>query len=167
MPGPEPSREARRSAGFAAFTVGAAGRLLHTATLLTAEPPDANPAARRLLRLALARTYADWHRLRDDDPYDHARRCLADRFATGLWLRHGVPLRARPPAHGPLAALPPRQRLILVLRLYEGVPADQTAALLGLPLDRVHTLCERAVTAVLHPEPAPVPRGARPRAATP
>ncbi|CAM5405936.1 RNA polymerase subunit sigma-70 OS=Streptomyces rimosus subsp. rimosus (strain ATCC / DSM 40260/ JCM 4667 / NRRL 2234) OX=1265868 GN=SRIM_026140 PE=4 SV=1 [Streptomyces rimosus subsp. rimosus] len=34
---------------------------------------------------------------------------------------------------------------MLVLRLYEGVAEEQTAAQLGLPAERVHTLCLRAV----------------------
>ncbi len=115
------------------------GRLLHAAMLLTAEAPDANPRARRLLTLALAHTYARWDRLRGEDPYDCARQYLATRFARTTWHRYGVFGRARPDPGSPLAALTPRERLVLVLRLYEGVAEEQTAALLGLPAERVHT----------------------------
>ncbi|MDT0434374.1 MULTISPECIES: sigma factor-like helix-turn-helix DNA-binding protein [Streptomyces] len=151
--------DARRTREFEAFVAGAAGRLLQTATLLTAEPPDGNPRARRLLTLALAHTYAYWDRARGEDPYDRARRYLADRFARGAWHQYGgvVPFRTRPA--GPLALLTPQERLVLVLRLYEGVAEQQTAALLGLPLERVRTVCDRATATLLHPP------GERPRTA--
>lgn len=150
------ARNARRAREFEAFVAGAAGRLLHTATLLTAEAPDANPRARRLLARALAHTYARWDRLRGEDPYDCARQYLAARFARATWHRYGAFGRARPDPRSPLAALAPQERLILVLRLYEGVAEQQTAALLGLPAERVHTVCDRATATLLHPaRPAP------------
>lgn len=119
---------------------GTAGRLLRSATLLTGEPADAPaPAAERLLTAALARTYADWDRLRDGDPYDHARQELAALFARTAW-RH------RRPRGGLLDRLTPRARLVLVLRLYEGYAEEQTAAQLGLPAERVRAVCLRAVS---------------------
>ncbi|MFJ8197636.1 sigma factor-like helix-turn-helix DNA-binding protein [Streptomyces sp. NPDC096152] len=142
------SHGARRARECEAFVAGAAGRLLHTATLLTAEPPDDNPRARRLLTLALAHTFACWDRLRGEDPYDRARQYLATRFAREAWLRHGRLGRARPRPTGLLAALTPQERLILVLRLYEGVAEEQAAALLGLPTERVRAICDRAITAL-------------------
>ncbi|OIJ65124.1 sigma factor-like helix-turn-helix DNA-binding protein [Streptomyces mangrovisoli] len=157
------SRRARRAKEFEAFVAGAAGRLLHAATLLTAEAPDDNPRARRLLALALAHTYAGWDRLRGEDPYDRARQYLAARFAHGAWRPHGFGRSARR-APGALAALGPQERLVLVLRLYEGVAEEQVAALLGLPTERVHTVCDRATATLLHPPrgPAPAPvRGAK------
>ncbi|MFI5854581.1 sigma factor-like helix-turn-helix DNA-binding protein [Streptomyces parvulus] len=150
------SHGARRDREFEAFVAGAAGRLLHAATLLTAEAPDANPRARRLLSLSLAHTYAGWDRLHGEDPYDRARQYLAARFARGAWHRYGGPVRHRRPAPGPLAALTPQERLILVLRLYEGVAEEQAAALLGLPVERVRTICDRATAALLRPPAAPV-----------
>ncbi|MEV6112101.1 RNA polymerase subunit sigma-70 [Streptomyces sp. NPDC052109] len=154
------SRGARRAREFEAFVAGAAGRLLHAATLLTAEAPDANPRARRLLTLALAHTYARWDRLHGEDPYDCARQYLATRFARATWHRYGVFGRARSHPRGPLAALAPQERLILVLRLYEGVAEEQAAALLGLPTDRIHTVCDRATATLLHPTSHPAPRTA-------
>ncbi|MFJ3333874.1 sigma factor-like helix-turn-helix DNA-binding protein [Streptomyces sp. NPDC086766] len=142
------SHGARRARECEAFVAGAAGRLLHTATLLTAEPPDDNPRARRLLTLALAHTYAGWDRLHGEDPYDRARQYLATRFAREAWLRHGALGRASHRPTGLLAALTPQERLILVLRLYEGVAEEQAAALLGLPTDRVRAICDRAITAL-------------------
>lgn len=151
------SQGTRRARDFEAFVAGAAGRLLHAATLLTAEAPDDNPRARRLLTLALAQTYASWDRLRGDDPYDRARQHLATRFARGAWHQYGVLGRHRTESAGLLAGLSPQERLILVLRLYEGVAEEQTAALLGLPTERVHTICARAMATLLHPRPGPAP----------
>ncbi|MFD5649958.1 sigma factor-like helix-turn-helix DNA-binding protein [Streptomyces sp. NPDC127039] len=149
------SRNARRAREFETFVAGAAGRLLHAATLLTAEAPDANPRARRLLALSLAHTYADWDRLHGEDPYDRARQHLATRFAREAWHRYGALGRTRRHPAGPLGGLAPQERLLLVLRLYEGVAEEQTAALLGLPVERVRTICDRATAALLRPPPAP------------
>ncbi|WP_308013186.1 sigma factor-like helix-turn-helix DNA-binding protein [Streptomyces beigongshangae] len=149
------SRNARRAREFEAFVAGAGGRLMHTATLLTAEPPDGNPRARRLLTAALARTYATWDRLHGEDPYDRTRQYLAVRFARGAWHRHGGPGRTHPRGRSvpgnALHCLTPRERLILVLRMYEGVAEEQTAALLGLPTERVRVICARAMATLLHP----------------
>ncbi|MFF7448714.1 MULTISPECIES: sigma factor-like helix-turn-helix DNA-binding protein [unclassified Streptomyces] len=157
------SQDARRAREFEAFVAGAGGRLLHTATLLTAEAPHDNPRARRLLTLALAHTYAYWERLRGEDPYDRARQYLASRFARGAWHQYGGLGGARPHPASPLAALAPQERLVLVLRLYEGVAEEQTAALLGLATERVRTICDRATATLLHPPrgPAPAVRGAK------
>ncbi|MEU6861729.1 sigma factor-like helix-turn-helix DNA-binding protein [Streptomyces sp. NPDC046876] len=141
-------------AEFEAFVAGAAGRLLHVAVLLTAEDgpragsgagagarPGADcPAARRLLAGALARTYADWRRLRGDDPYDHTRQELCAAFARTGWRHHG--------GRGILAPLGPLERLVLVLCVYEGVAEEVAAAQLGLPVERVRQLCARAVDAM-------------------
>ncbi|MFH9731329.1 sigma factor-like helix-turn-helix DNA-binding protein [Streptomyces sp. NPDC017260] len=154
------SHSARRAREFETFVAGAAGRLLHAATLLTAEPPGANPSARRLLALSLAHTYAYWDRLHGEDPYDRAREYLATRFAREAWHRYGGGLsRARRRAVGPLGGLAPQERLVLVLRMYEGVAEEQAAALLGLPVERVRTICDRATATLLHPpaEPARPP----------
>ncbi|MFI1730397.1 sigma factor-like helix-turn-helix DNA-binding protein [Streptomyces acidicola] len=148
------SQGARRAREFEAFVAGAAGRLLHAATLLTAEPPTDNPRARRLLTLALAHTYASWDRLRGEDPYDRTRQQLAVRFARGAWPQYG---RFRPAPASVLAGLSPQERLIVVLRLYEGVAEEQTAALLGLPVERVRTICARAMATLLHPPRRPAP----------
>jgi hypothetical protein len=136
--------DTRRDAEFAAFTAGAAGRLLHSATLLTGNPAEAE----RLLTAALARTYADWFRLRSEDPYDQARCELVRRFAYRPWWRH--------PRGGPLDRLSSRERLIVTMRFFEGVAEEQTAAQLGLPADRVRAICARA-TAALRSRPYDTP----------
>ncbi|MFI6939552.1 sigma factor-like helix-turn-helix DNA-binding protein [Streptomyces sp. NPDC050418] len=132
----------RRAREFESFVAGAAGRLLHAATLLTAEPADANPRAQRLLTSALSRTYAAWDRLHGEDPYTYARQQLAYRFLMMSW-------RLRENRGGVLGELSPQERLVLVLRVYEAVAEEQTAALLGVPVERVRTLCFRAMSIVL------------------
>lgn len=145
--------EIRRDAEFAAFTAGAAGRLLHTATLLTGDREQAE----RLLTATLARTYADWLRLRADDPYDQARAELVRRFACRPWWRR--------PRGGVLARLTAQERLVVTMRYFEGVAEEQTAAQLGLPTDRVRAIGARA-TATLRSRRYD-PAGPAPRAADP
>ncbi|MFJ4844252.1 MULTISPECIES: RNA polymerase [unclassified Streptomyces] len=140
--------ERLRDAEFAAFAAGAAGRLLHAATLLTGDREE----AAELLCAALSRTYADWFRLRGEDPYVHTRGEIVRRFA----LRP----RWRRPRGGLLVPLTVHERLVVVLRLYEGIAEEQTAAQLGMPVDRVRAVCLRATTALHGPRPAaePAPR---------
>ncbi len=117
-----------RARAFVSFAAGAGGRLLHLAALLTGEPPGSAPYARRLLTAALSRTYADWDALRGDDPYDRTRQDLVARYARAAWHRRlGSAGRTRDP--GPLGPLTPHERVAVVLRLYEGVPEEQAAAL--------------------------------------
>ncbi|MBT2386959.1 sigma factor-like helix-turn-helix DNA-binding protein [Streptomyces sp. ISL-11] len=159
------ARERRRAQEFEAFVGGAGGRLLRAAVLLTGETgapdgpdrageqpsrggePGGHEAAERLLTAALAGTYAAWDRLRGEDPYERTRRELVARFARSA--RHH-----RRPRGGVLARLTPRERLVLVLRLHEGIAEEQTAASLGLPVERVRTICTRAV-ATLRARPGP------------
>jgi hypothetical protein len=140
--------ETRRDTEFAAFTAGAAGRLLHTATLLTGDPAQAE----KLLTATLARTYADWLRMRAEDPYDQARAELIRRFACRPWWRR--------PRGGVLDRLTPQERLVVTMRYFEGVAEEQTAAQLGLATDRVRAIGARA-TAILRSRP---PAGPAPRA---
>ncbi|WP_037729297.1 sigma factor-like helix-turn-helix DNA-binding protein [Streptomyces scopuliridis] len=142
----------RRAREFEAFAAGAAGRLLHAAVLLTGEPPDATPRAQRLLIAALSRTYAEWDRLSGadgEDPYDRARRELVLRFAREAAWRD--PVRRGGRAAGVLGGLGPQERIVLVLRLYEGLAEEQTAALIGLTEERVRVVCARAVAAMREP----------------
>ncbi|MGW7434764.1 sigma factor-like helix-turn-helix DNA-binding protein [Streptomyces sp. NPDC054849] len=135
-------QQAGSYAEFEAFVAGAAGRLLRVAVLLTGEPDG----ARRLLAGALARTYANWRRLRGDDPYDFTRQELCAAFARTGWRHQG--------STGLLGRLTPLERLVLVLRLYEGVAEEVTAAQLGLPVERVRVLCNRAVAVLRSQEAA-------------
>ncbi|MFI0784612.1 sigma factor-like helix-turn-helix DNA-binding protein [Streptomyces lydicus] len=146
-----PARQRRQDREFESFVAGTAGRLLHAAALLTGEPASRPaPAAEELLTYALARTYAVWHRLRGEDPYARVREEMAARFAR-------TARRHRGPRGGLTGPLSPQERLVLVLRLHEGEAEEQTAAQLGLPAERVHALCLRALAELRshHPEPAP------------
>jgi DNA-directed RNA polymerase specialized sigma24 family protein len=145
----EVGTDPRRAREFEAFVAGAGGRLLHAATLLTAEPDGAAPLAEELLVDALARTYAAWDRLRGEDPYAHTRDELAGRYARSA-------RRYRRPRGGLLERLSPQERLVLMMRLYEGVDEEQAAATLGLPLERVRALCSRAAATLLS-RPSRVP----------
>lgn len=133
--------DSRRDAEFAAFVAGAGGRLLHSATLLTGDPA----AAERLLTTVLAHVYADWFRMRAEDPYDQARGELVRRFHHRPWWRR--------PHGGTLDRLSGQERLVITMRFFEGVAEEQTAAQLGLPADRVRAICARA-TATLRSRPA-------------
>jgi len=138
-------QERRRAREFKAFVAGAAGRLLRAAALLTAERPGSAPEAERLLIAALAHTYADWARLRGvrgEDPYEHTLQELTARFAQTRW-------RYRRSRGGLLGALPPQERLVLVLRMYEGAADEQAAAWLELTVERVRTLCTRGMAELL------------------
>ena len=120
-----------------AFTGGAAGRLMHVAMLLTG---DDRKAAEELLCRALSRTYLNWLRLRGEDPYAYTRQELASAYLR----RAGTRWLHREPKDGRLSRLTPQERLILVLRLYEGVAEEQVAAMLGLVPDRIRAICTRA-----------------------
>ncbi|WP_328468512.1 sigma factor-like helix-turn-helix DNA-binding protein [Streptomyces sp. NBC_00448] len=159
-PGRTPGRQRRAAAGtrrdaeFAAFVAGAGGRLLHSALLLTGDRADAE----RLLTDALARLYADWQHLLDgDDPYDRARSELFVRYAYRPWRR----LRG-----GALDGLSARERLIITMRYFEGIGEEQTAALLGMGVERVGEIAAHS-GARLRSRPARVgPRAARSRTAS-
>ncbi|GFH35932.1 sigma factor-like helix-turn-helix DNA-binding protein [Streptomyces pacificus] len=159
----QPRLAGRRAREFEAFVAGAGGRLLHIAALLTAEPSGRCPRAQRLLVGALARLYAQWDRLRDEDPYDRARQDLVIRFARGAWRphrRHRTRTAGATGAagHGVLAGLGPRERLVVVLALHEDLPEEQTAALLGLTKERVRALGARAVSLLRGTRPPRPPR---------
>lgn len=144
------AQERRRTKEFSAFTAGAAGRLLHVAMLLTC---DDEGSAERLLCGALSRTYADWFRMRGEDPYAYTRQELVTRFSrrsTTRWLH-------RWPKDGRLSRLNTQERLVIVLRLYEGVDDEQIGAVLGLPPDRIRAICARA-SGIMRSEPVEVPR---------
>ncbi|WP_327704627.1 RNA polymerase subunit sigma-70 [Streptomyces decoyicus] len=160
-----PAQERRHAREFALFVAGAAGRLLHTATLLTGEPASRPaPAAEELLTCALSRTYAVWDQLRGDDPYERTRREMTA-LPQALKEQGGAPIahtawRHRRPRGGLLDRLSPQERLVLVLRLYEGVAEEQTAAQLGLPAERVHALCLHAIAEMRSRRPGPEPAAA-------
>ncbi|MFJ7075437.1 sigma factor-like helix-turn-helix DNA-binding protein [Streptomyces sp. NPDC098781] len=101
---------------FAAYARANWPRLVVTARLLTDDPG----AARELVRTTLVRMCARWRRVPRDDVDFHVRRALVR--------GHLRPLRGRRAA---------RTRVVLVLRIWEGLGDAETAQLLGCSVGAV------------------------------
>jgi len=121
--------------------------------------------AEDLAQTALASAYASWWRVRRaEDPDAYVRRILIN-ASKSRWRRgrvaeqHGEPPAEVPdPAADPaaaigersvlltaLAALPPRQRAVVVLRYWEDLSDAQAAALLGCSASTVRSQAARAL----------------------
>jgi RNA polymerase sigma-70 factor (sigma-E family) len=147
---------------FEEFVAAASGRLFTMARLLTG---GNRPEAEDLLQGAFERAYRHWGRIsRRGDPERYVRQILvnasADRWR---WLRRHpeAPLSAEPPGQAradqstavadrdlllrALAALPPRQRAVLVLRYFEDLTEAQTAAVMGCTVGTVKSQAARAL----------------------
>ncbi|MFJ2113643.1 hypothetical protein ACIOEX_17445, partial [Streptomyces sp. NPDC087850] len=77
---------------------------------------------------------------------DRARRELTLGFAEDAW-------RVGRWSAGVLGGLGARERVVRMLRLYEGLPEEQTASPLGLPEDLVRTLYARATASLRRTRP--------------
>ncbi|HEY2443912.1 MAG TPA: SigE family RNA polymerase sigma factor [Streptosporangiaceae bacterium] len=147
---------------FEEFVAGSSSHLLGLARLLT----DGHRAeAEDLLQGALERAYRHWRRIsRREDPERYVRQILVN-ASVDRWRR----LRRRPegpmwfPGGDPpvadrsaevadrdlllrgLAALPVRQRAVLVLRYFEDLSEAQTAAMLGCSVGTVKSQAARAL----------------------
>ncbi|MGW3606555.1 SigE family RNA polymerase sigma factor [Micromonospora sp. NPDC005161] len=148
---------ARGDAEFVEFARAASARLVHAAFLLTGDHHAAEDAA----QTSLARTYASWSRIRDDDAYGYARRILVNHLVDG-WRR---PIREYPTEEVPeqrradvadevatrrwltaiLGALSPRERAIVVLRYYFDLPEAQVARELTISVGTVKSTSSRAL----------------------
>lgn len=130
-------------------------RHLRLALLLT----DDRLRAEELLQDSLVRVYERWHRLsHETDAHAYLRRAVVNGHIS-WWQRHrrerlvaDVPDRAAPAGFdadaelkGALLALPPRQRAVVVLRLYEDLSERQTAAVLGCSVGTVKSQLARAL----------------------
>jgi RNA polymerase sigma-70 factor (sigma-E family) len=121
--------------------------------------------AEDLAQTALASAYASWWRVRRaDDPDAYVRRILIN-ASKSRWRRSSVaeqfagpPDEVPDPAADPaaaigersallvaLAALPPRQRAVVVLRYWEDLSDAQAAALLGCSASTVRSQAARAL----------------------
>ena len=145
---------ARDEDAFEAFVAARSGDLLRTAVLLTRDRGHAED----LLQTALVKTYRRWNRI-DGDPYPYVRRVLVTSAASWRRLR-SVQEIVSLPAHewatpdatedvaerermaDALATLPPRMRVVLVLRYTEDLSEADTAELLGCS---VHTVRSQTV----------------------
>lgn len=131
-------------ADFDAFVRQSTPQLLRLAFRLTGQ----REAAEDLLQLAYVRVAGRWSRARDS-PFAYTRQVLVN-LSTDRWRQRsrrpeevnleGVPaiaaaavadLGERDELLRALRALPPRQRTVLVLRYWEDLSVEQTAALLG------------------------------------
>ncbi|WP_146925089.1 SigE family RNA polymerase sigma factor [Cellulomonas xylanilytica] len=144
---------------FTAFMQAHSATLLKTAWLLVG---DAH-RAEELVQSALVRTYASWSRARADDPLAYTRRVLVN-LRTDTWRRRRREVLSAPEhlpegsssgALGPsddrdqlvraLALLSPRQRRIVVLRHFLGLPEAEVAAELGVSVGTVKSTASRSL----------------------
>jgi RNA polymerase sigma-70 factor (sigma-E family) len=132
------------------------GDLLRIAYLLTGSVHDAED----LVQSALLQVMGRWRRV--DDPFAYLRRTMANQHIS-LWRR----VRSRelvgvdPPERkgddvagrvvwqrtlvDALRELPPRTRVVVVLRYLDGIPEAEVAALLGWPVGTVKSHASRGL----------------------
>ena len=149
-------------ASFEEFVAGSSGRLFTMARLLTG---GHRAEAEDLLQGAFERAYRRWGRIsRRADPERYVRQILVnasvDRWR---WLRRHPETALVAAGAGPgaadatavvadrdlllrgLAALPPRQRAVLVLRYFEDLSEAQTAAMLRCSVGTVKSQTARGL----------------------
>ena len=157
---------------FEDFVRARSDSLLRTALLLTGQR---RAEAEDLLQLALERAYRHWPKIcGSEGPERYVRRILAS-ASTDRWRRLARrPEHAMPAGGGPvvpdrtgeiadrayllraLAALPPRQRAVLVLRYFDDLSEVETADMLGCSLGTVKSQAARGL-ARLRAAAGPVP----------
>ena len=160
---------------FEEFVYARSGSLLRTALLLTGQ----NQAeAEDLLQLALERAYRHWPRVcRSGEPERYVRGILANASAD-RWRRlarraerplpatgedpalpdHSVAVADRDYLLRALAALPPRQRAVLVLRYFDDLSEAETAHMLGCSLGTVKSQAARGLARLRGPAGPPARR---------
>lgn len=132
---------------FEEFVAARRSALLRTAYLLTGSHADAED----LVQGALIKTVPHWKRIADR-PEPYVRQVLAresvSRWRRRRWRETATAELPEPAATGPdldqretmrkaLAALPPRQRAVIVLRYYEDLTEKDTASVLGIAVGTV------------------------------
>jgi len=147
---------------FEEFVQGSSPRLFRTALLLTGQD---RAAAEDLLQVALERAYRHWARIcRSEEPERYVRRILAN-ASHDRWRRAsrrpervipGVDVAAVADDHAgavadrdflmrALAALPNRQRTVLVLRYYSDLSELEIADVLGCSVGTVKSQVSRGL----------------------
>ncbi|GAA1584812.1 SigE family RNA polymerase sigma factor [Actinomadura kijaniata] len=144
--------------GFTDYVEKHSGRLLRSAYLLTQD----RARAEDLVQTALAKAWVSWGRV-SDDPTPYVYRILTNTHAS-WWRRRWrgeVPTEWLPEPAGPdltaalddrdvmwtaLARLSARQRAVVVLHYFEGLPLTQVAQILGCSGSSVKTQLHRALT---------------------
>ena len=149
---------------FAEFARGAAPRLLKAAWLICGDPHQAED----LVQAAMVKVYLKWSRLRDGSPLAYARRCLLTTHIDTHRRTGRETAVAETPDIGSwdrswddtdevvrlLAELPLRERQVVVMRHYAGLPEAQVAELLGISVGTVKSSASRGLARlrqVLHP----------------
>ena len=145
---------------FRTCVVARSAALLRTAYLLTGSRADAED----LLQTALAKTFLSWDRIRDREAVDGYVRRVMVNTQTSWWRRRKVdehPTGELPERGGgrddtadldlhdalwtALAALPKRQRAMVVLRYYEDLSEAETASVMGVSVGTVKSTTSRAL----------------------
>ena len=153
-----PAVQTPEEADFEAFVIERAHALLRTAYVLTGD----RHAAEDLVQTALAKAFARWRRIDEPEPY--LRKMIYNDFVSGWRSRRSrteVTV-AQPPAYvsdwhvesravlrlmmrDALHTLPPRQRAVLILRYYEDLSVEETAAALSCSRGTVASQASRAL----------------------
>jgi RNA polymerase sigma-70 factor (sigma-E family) len=147
--------------GFGDFVAGALPALLRFGHVLTGSPQEAED----LVQEALARCLRRWRSVVADDPIAYVRRVMVNTYVSG-WRRWGARVRLgevpdavaedralrrweeRDAVRLALAALPKRQRAVLVLRYLDDLPDTSIAALLGCRPGTVRSQASRGLAAL-------------------
>jgi RNA polymerase sigma-70 factor (sigma-E family) len=154
-----------------AFVESAWQRHLRLALLLTGD----RLRAEELLQDALVKMYERWRRLhRSPDLHAYLRRVLVNNNVSAWRLRRReapvadlpdvaapTPFDADPDIRAALRSLPPRQRAVVVLRLYEDLSERQTAEILGCSVGTIKSQYARALEKLRSVVREPYPLGSR------
>lgn len=150
---------ADRDREFEEFVAAAWPRLRRAAYLLTHNSHDAED----LVQGALARSYANWGRVKRDGAYSYVHRALVNGYIDSVRRRTPVPVEdtmepAVPRGDGPLdrsdqrseltallAPLSPRERSIVVWRYYLDASEQDVARALGVSPGTVKSTASRAL----------------------
>lgn len=162
---------AERDAAFVRFAREAGQTLTRTAFLLTGD----RELAADLCQEALLRTYLAWRRVRAGEATAYARKVVVN-LTIDRWRRHEAGVAEASDRvdhrddHGRvddhdhavrmLAALPPQQRRVIVLRYYNDLSEAETAAALGISAGAVKSAASRGL-ATLRTLYAPTEGGTR------
>ena len=151
---------------FAAYYAARYRALRRTAYLLCGDWHEAED----LTQAAFVRLYLAWGRVRADGAHAYARRVLVNEFLGRRRRRREEPVDPLPdrpvqPAGSPedrvdlsaaLRAVPVQQRAVVVLRYWEGLSVEQTAALLRVAPGTVKSQAARGLAALReHVAPRP------------
>src|SRR6516165_8065883 len=167
-------RSRQTEMSFEDFVRARSDSLLRTALLLTGQR---RAEAEDLLQLAWERAYRHWPKIcGSEGPERYVRRILAS-ASTDRWRRLARrPEHAMPAGGGPvvpdrtgeiadrdyllraLAALPPRQRAVLVLRYFDDLSEVETADMLGCSLGTVKSQAARGLARLRDPAGPPEAR---------